>query len=113
MSEQIIIPQATIIPPFKSGETTIDGRTIKGRPVQWDKKPVTADKRDADGEYIKPTLYEAQCPYCCLRIEFAAGFVEVQCPRCNKGKDVSTLSLLPEPFCNPGEFDEFGYEFDQ
>lgn len=101
----IEIPEPTIIPPNQPRNIVINGKQTRGRPIEWDKKPVTRDRRAADGEYIKATVFETQCPHCCLRMTFSATLKEAQCPHCKKGQDIPEFDEFPEPFCDPGDYD--------
>lgn len=93
------------IPPYRRRTVEIQGKTTIGRPVAWNGKPVTRDMKGVDGEYLQITSYEAQCPFCCLRMSFAGDLKSVQCPHCKKGQNIPDYTPFPDPFCDPGEFD--------
>lgn len=96
----------TIVSPVAPKFVDLNGRQIKGRPITFDRKSVTRDFRDSKGEFIKPLKYESMCPFCCLRIEFEAGFKAIKCSRCSRGVNIPEHDHFPDPFCEPGQFDK-------
>lgn len=97
--------EITLIPPIQSRVVHLDGREVKGRPVQFDQVPITKDMRGADGEFVIPTLYEAQCPFCAYKLQFTNKWNEIQCPHCQRGQNIPIYKPFPNPFCNPGDYD--------
>jgi hypothetical protein len=85
--------------------TKKETRTTKGRPVKYLGTATTKDLRDSDGNYIVPILFETQCPFCGMRLQFGNNLKSIQCPHCKRGTDTVEFEEFIDPFCEPGEFD--------
>ena len=83
-------------------------KTVRGRPTQYDQKPVTKDLRGQNGEFIVATLYESQCPFCAKPLSFAGNLKAISCPHCKRGTDQLEREEFVDPFCEPGDFDRLG-----
>jgi len=93
--------------PYDPVPLIINGKTVYGRPVEFDSEPAGSDTvLNAGGEPIRPTSLQTACPDCGLEIRLAPGAPPsacheyvAECPR--RPSPAAAERAMPDPFQNP------------